>query len=121
MIKGTKTLTRKRKSSSASEKEYDDGYLRVEYENYFVSCASQPLKLTRVDFLIVSILAKRAGDFVSPENIWKHLWKGNKPLNMESLKVYICHLRRRFAPYGIRIETMINIGYRLIPPSGQSI
>ena len=35
-----------------------------------------------------------------------------------SLHVHIYRLRRRLAPHGVRIETMVNVGYRLVAGGG---
>jgi DNA-binding response OmpR family regulator len=94
---------------------YDDGFLLVEHKNYHVECGNEPLKLGRAEFLVVSLLVQKAERFVSAKTIWNHLWNGSKPLNFESLKVMICRLRRKFAPFGIRIETMVSFGYKLVP------
>jgi DNA-binding response OmpR family regulator len=37
-----------------------------------------------------------------------------KPVNMESLHVYIYRLRNKLNPHRLQIETMVNVGYRLI-------
>jgi DNA-binding winged helix-turn-helix (wHTH) protein len=60
-------------------------------------------------------MAQNAERYVSAEAMWQHVWQDRKPFNFESLKVIICRLRRRFKPLGIRIETMPNIGYKLLP------
>ena len=38
-----------------------------------------------------------------------------KPYNAESLHVHIYRLRNKLTPFGMRIETMVNVGYRLLP------
>jgi DNA-binding response OmpR family regulator len=93
---------------------YDDGYLRIEHENYYVSCAGQSLKLPRTEFLIISRLARSAGRIVTAEELWQKAWGDAKPLNSESLHVYIYRLRNKLAPFKIEIETMVNVGYRLV-------
>ncbi len=95
---------------------YDDGYLRVEHENYYISCAGQPLKLPRTEFLILSRLARSAGRIVTADELWHKAWGDTKPLNSESLHVYIYRLRTKLAPFNVEIETMVNVGYRLIVP-----
>jgi len=93
---------------------YDDGYLRVEHENYYISCAGQSLKLPRTEFLIVSRLARSPDRIVTAEELWQHAWGSTKPLNTESLHVYIYRLRHKLAPFKLEIETMVNVGYRLV-------
>ena len=93
---------------------YDDGRLRVEHDNYYVSLDGHSLKLPRKEFLIMSRLARNPERVVPSEEIWQHGWGRRSPLNAESLHVHIYRLRRRIEPYGLQIETMVNVGYRLM-------
>lgn len=100
---------------------YDDGYLRVEHKNYYVACAGQSLKLPRTEFLIFSRLARSPERIVTAEELWQYAWGSEKPVNTESLHVYIYRLRSKLVPYNLRIDTMVNVGYRLLlsgPGSG---
>lgn len=94
---------------------YDDGLLCVDHSGYYVACAGQPLRLPRAEFLIVSRLTRSPGRVVPSEDLWRSAWGDDKPLNSESLHVHIYRLRNKLGPYGIRIETMINVGYSLLP------
>lgn len=93
---------------------YDDGHLRVEHDNYYVSCGGQPLKLRRVEFLLLSRLARSMSRVVRAQELWRHAWGDGKPYNSESLHVHIYRLRGKLAPFGIHIETMVHVGYRLM-------
>ena len=93
---------------------YDDGYLRVEHKNYYVSCAGQSIKLPRTEFLILSRLARSPERIVGAEDLWEHAWGNDKPLNTESLHVYIYRLRNKLMSYNVSIDTMVNVGYRLL-------
>ncbi len=93
---------------------YDDGRLRVEHDNYYAACGASVLQLPRKEFLILSRLALNAQRIVSSEDLWRHAWPTAAPFNAESLHVHIYRLRRRLAPFRIHIETMINVGYRLV-------
>lgn len=100
---------------------YDDGYLRVEHRNYYLSCAGQPIYLPRTEFLLVSRLTRSLGRVVSAEDLWRAAWADNKPLNCGSLHVYIYRLRGRLLPYRVRIETLVNVGYRLLTPPNEPV
>jgi len=52
-------------------------------------------------------------------SLWSSVWGGNKPLNSESLHVYIYRLRAKLAEFELQIETMVNVGYRLITSKSQ--
>lgn len=94
---------------------YDDGYLRVEHRNYYVACGGQSLKLPRTEFLILSRLARSPERIVTAEELWEYAWGNDKPINMESLHVYIYRLRNKLTASRISIDTMVNVGYRLLP------
>jgi DNA-binding response OmpR family regulator len=107
------SLTEKR-DSQVAEDVYDDGYLRVEHKNYYVACGGQSLKLPRTEFLILSRLSRSPERIVTAEDLWEYAWGNDKPVNMESLHVYIYRLRHKLNPHRLQIETMVNVGYRLI-------
>jgi len=98
---------------------YDDGHLRVEHENYYVACDGTPIKLPRTEFLIFSRLVRTPDRIVTSEALWASVWGPEKPLNSESLHVYIYRLRMKLGSFGLQIDTMVNVGYRLITVTGR--
>lgn len=114
------TATRNRKKPQSAEGVYDDGYLRVEHQNHYAAIGGTRLKLARAEFRLLSILTQSGERYVPAEAVWRQLWDEPKPLNAKSLRVFICGIRRRLAPFGIRIESAINIGYRLFLPKSSS-
>ncbi len=101
-------------ADAAAADVYDDGRLRVEHDNYYVALAGRPARLPRKEFLLLSRLARNAGRVVASAELWRHAWPAGSPFNAESLHVHIYRLRRRLSPFRIHIETMVNVGYRLI-------
>ena len=108
------TLSRSTAVIESSDEVYDDGFLRVEHKNYYVACGGSPVKLPRTEFLIFSRLTRTPNRIVASDELWTSVWGTNKPLNTESLHVYIYRLRAKLAGFGLQIETMVNVGYRLI-------
>ena len=106
-------VTEREKQSRSADDVYDDGYLRVEHKNYYVACAGNSIKLPRTEFLIFSRLARSPERIVTAEDLWEHAWGNEKPLNTESLHVYIYRLRNKLMPFNLSIDTMVNVGYRL--------
>jgi DNA-binding response OmpR family regulator len=99
---------------SREEDVYDDGYVRVEHENYYLACGGEPVYLPRVEFLLMSRLSRTINRVVRSEELWHAAWANKKPLNSASLQVYIHRLRTKLAPYRLRIDTVVNVGYRLL-------
>jgi DNA-binding response OmpR family regulator len=107
------SIAEPRLRSGQADDIYDDGYLRVEHRNYYVACDGQTIRLPRTEFLIVSRLVRSADRIVPSEELWQYVWGTAKPLNSESLHVYIYRLRSKLLPFKLSIDTMINVGYRL--------
>ena len=99
---------------------YDDGRLRVEHENYYVSFDGQALCFRRAEFLLLSRLALSADRVVKADELWRHAWGASKLYNPESMHVHVYRLRNKLAPFGVRIETMVNVGYRLVPAAEET-
>ena len=97
---------------------FDNGLLRVEHDNYYVSLGGRQLKLPRKEFLIISRLARNFDRIVPSEEIWRYAWGVSAPFNSESLHVHIYRLRRRLEPAGLHFETMVSVGYRLTDAPG---
>ena len=113
-------VTERQGSPQISDDVYDDGYLRVEHRNYYVACDGHSLKLPRTEFLILSRLARSPERIVTAEELWEYAWGNDKPVNMESLHVYIYRLRNKLTASKISIDTMVNVGYRLLPVSSNA-
>ena len=92
---------------------YDDGYLRVEHDNYYVRCGGKRVSLPLKEFLIFSRLARNAERVVTAEEIWRSAWRDETPFNSLSLRVHIHRLRRTFHQFDVRIESMVGVGYCL--------
>lgn len=108
------SITQLRTETEPPNDIYDDGFLRVEHGNYYVACGGVTLKLPRTEFLIFSRLVRTPNRIVTADDLWISVWGTNKPLNSESLHVYIYRLRAKLTEFGLQIETMVNVGYRLI-------
>jgi DNA-binding response OmpR family regulator len=108
------SLSEQNNQNNPTDDIYDDGFLRVEHKNYYVACGGTPLKLPRTEFLIFSRLTRTPDRIVTAGDLWESVWGADKPLNTESLHVYIYRLRAKLTAFGLQIETMVNVGYRLL-------
>lgn len=108
------SLAERKSQVISADDVYDDGYLRVEHKNYYVACAGKSLKLPRTEFLILSRLARSPDRIVTVDELWEYAWGNDKPLNTESLHVYIYRLRNKLLTLNLGIETMVKVGYRLL-------
>lgn len=102
-----------RPPDNQAEDVYDDGRLRVEHHNYYVSIEGRMLRLPLKEFLILSRLVRNPERVVRSTEIWQNVWGKRTPFNAESLHVHVYRLRRRITPHRLKIEAMKGIGYRL--------
>ncbi len=112
-------LTDRQPQNSSADEVYDDGYLRIEHRNYYMACAGQSIFLPRTEFLIISRLVRSIERVVSAEELWRSAWGDEKPFNSESLHVYIYRLRNKLMPHRLQVDTVVNVGYRLLPPNSK--
>ncbi|MFN7931093.1 MAG: helix-turn-helix domain-containing protein [Blastocatellia bacterium] len=77
---------------------YDDGYLRVEFDYFYVACRGAPIyALARQEFLIFAGLLRASGRSVARQTIWQEVWQGAE-LNDPALRERINTLRRKLKP-----------------------
>lgn len=95
---------------------YDDGFLRVEHDNYYVACDGRRIPLCLKEFLILSFLARKPERVVTTHELWQQIWGKERPIAEMSVRVHISRVRHKLMPFGIGIESMPGIGYRLIVP-----
>lgn len=108
------TLSNRELEKSSIQDVYDDGYLRVEHENYYLACNGRPIYLPRTEFLLISRLVRSVGRVVAAEDLWRSARDSDKPFNAESLHVFMYRLRRKLLAHQVRIDTVVNVGYRLV-------
>ena len=100
---------------------YDDGYLRVEHDKFYFTCAGKPLyNLTRKEFLILSRLVRAMGRPVTKQEIWGFAWEGGAEFNRDTLRVHVAGLRRKLSPFGLDIVAVVHVGYRLMSLAGRA-
>ena len=93
---------------------YDDGYLRVEYDNFYVTCRGLPLySISRKEFLILACLLRANGRPLPHQELWRKVWGEEEGFKGQVLRVHITNMRRKLTPYDIEIASMIGVGYYL--------
>src|SRR5438067_5186716 len=93
---------------------YDDGRLRVDFEDVRVSCDGKNVKLTNKEFLLLSTLAKKAGRVINRTQLLDQVWGYSYYGDARTLDVHIRRLRQKLGGCGNCIETVVGVGYRFI-------
>ena len=103
------------KAPSASDQfNYDNGHLSIDVARRDVLINNKRIKLTPVEFRLLTYLARNAGKVLTFEQILTHVWGNEYRGSMDYLHVYISHLRRKLGEHTKTpryILTLHGVGY----------
>lgn len=89
------------------------GSLRIDLERHEVRSEDELLSLTRVEYEILALLARRKGSAVSRDAIVDAALDPSSEGSRRTLDVHISRLRRKLGMASGQLETVWGIGYRL--------
>jgi DNA-binding winged helix-turn-helix (wHTH) protein len=92
---------------------YTDSCIHIEFERYYFACKGTALTLTKIEFQLLARLVRNLGQIVSVDRLWRSAWPNEKEMNLKSIQVFMSRLRRKLAPFGIRLDSVVSVGYVL--------
>jgi two-component system response regulator RpaA len=87
-------------------------------ENLIVKLKDEEVKLTPIEFEIISCLLQKHGQTVSSGTLLQDVWGYSQDDDVETIRVHIRHLRSKLekaVPTRKYIETVYGGGYKLLP------
>jgi len=109
-------LGRAGRQAEASPALLQIGPLAVDLRRREASLDSEPLNLTPTEFRLLSILARRAGEAISQNDLITEVWGDYRQRGGSALRRYIWFLRQKIEPNPerpVRLVTVRGFGYRL--------
>ncbi len=95
---------------------YRDSHLGVDFEQAYVCLDSNPIRLTRKEYELLSLLTRNAGEIIPRDVLLMRVWGYSREIRTRTLDVHVRRLRKKLGPYGDRyIETIFGVGYRFQP------
>ncbi len=97
---------------------YDDGYLFIDLNSRKVTIKDEPIKLTPTEYKLLALLLKNKGRLLEFQQLLKNVWGFEYVNDIDYLRVYIWHLRRKIEPdpkNPIYFINEVNVGYRFEP------
>ena len=94
---------------------FDNGRLRIEFKNRLVSLNDKTLKLTAIEYGLLTLLIKNAGRVLTLRQILREVWGTENEQRANSVRVYLNHLRQKVEDNPSQPKRIINepgIGYR---------
>jgi two-component system KDP operon response regulator KdpE len=114
LIARIRTAIRHRFQQQGESSVYSNGILSVDLVRRMVRVKDEPIKLSRKEFDILSLLVAHAGKVLTHQFILREVW--DTPTDVQYLRIYIKQLRQKIEPdpqdpHYILTET--GVGYRL--------
>ena len=80
----------------------------------------KPVALTPIEFRLLAVLARHAGQVLSPEQLLEQAWNDPLRIGPDRVKFSILRLRKKLGWHsaGSPIEAVRGFGYRYVPPPG---
>src|SRR5580692_5162295 len=99
---------------------YRDARLEVDFQAQAVLLDGAEVHLTRMEFALLSQLARTAGEIVSRETLMLNVWGYGPEIRSRTMDVHLRRLRVKLGTYGRQhVETVFGLGYRLQPCAAQ--
>lgn len=100
------------------------GDLALNLQSCQVARGGVPMRITRIEFRILWLLALNAGQVVPHGQLIEYAWGYQDEGNSNLLKTHICHLRRKLQEQrtgDVGIQSMVHVGYRLVTKTAAPI
>ena len=99
---------------------YDDGALSIDYGQRHVVCRGLPVRLTPLEFRLLTTFVEHGGQVLSADQLVEHVWGHAGGVSRDQVKLYVSYLRKKLgrqADGWQPIETVRGFGDRYVPPS----
>jgi two-component system alkaline phosphatase synthesis response regulator PhoP len=108
-------LRRNQPGTLSVETELVMGDLKLSPDSHMVLYKGKPLELTLREFDILRVLLTQPGKALTREEIVRYAWGPNTFLVPRVVDVHLGHLRMKLGAMGRKIETVPQVGYRMVP------
>ena len=109
-----------RRAAESTPEIYDDGRLKIDFDDVRASCDQVAVKLTNKEFSLLSALAKKRGRVATRQQLLDQVWGYRYYGDARTLDVHIRRLRQKLGACGDCIETVVGTGYRFVGCSGKT-
>ena len=102
--------------SGADSSVYTNGNLKIDYPAGCAFLGDKELKLTPIEFKLLSLLARNTGKVLTHTYITQNIWGRSWDNDIASLRVFMVTLRKKLEPppgSPAFIQTHVGIGYRM--------
>jgi DNA-binding response OmpR family regulator len=106
-------ILRRGKSDAVEEKRLSIGSITVDPARHQVEVAGKPVRLTSVEFKLLSMLMRRQGRVQERDRLLNEVWGYESVIDTRTVDTHIRRLRKKLGKASNAIETVRGFGYRI--------
>jgi len=113
LLARVQALLRRTTTREPTREHYEDSFVSVDYANREVRVNGEDVRLTPLEFRLLTAFVENANQVLSREQLLELVWGDRRGVLAEQVKIYVGYLRRKLG-VGERgpIETVRGFGYR---------
>jgi DNA-binding response OmpR family regulator len=111
-----RALLRRRAPRSQGDHDRVAGRLRLSEESHEAWCGGKPLELTLREFELLNVLISNPGKVLSRQELIALAWGASTSTVLKVIDVHIGHLRAKMGKDSKMIETVPQVGFKLVVP-----
>ena len=96
---------------------YHADQLKIDFDKRRVFLGEEEVRLTQIEYKLVSLLAENAGKVITYESIIKDIWGPHTDTNNRILRVNMANIRRKIEENPAvpkYVFTEVGVGYRML-------
>ncbi len=103
----------RRRSGETTEEKLTAGLIAVDPARHRVTVADKPVRLTSVEFKLLTMLLRRPGRVQTRDRLLSEVWGYESVIDTRTVDTHVRRLREKLGKAADRIETVRGFGYRL--------
>jgi DNA-binding response OmpR family regulator len=106
-------ILRRGKAEAVDEKKLSIGQITLDPARHQVSVAGRPIRLTSVEFKLLSMLMRRQGRVQERDRLLNEVWGYESVIDTRTVDTHVRRLRKKLGKAADAIETVRGFGYRI--------
>jgi two-component system phosphate regulon response regulator PhoB len=106
-------ILRRGKSDAAEETKLSIGPITLDPARHQVEVGGKPLRLTSVEFKLLSMLMRRQGRVQERDRLLNEVWGYESAIDTRTVDTHVRRLRKKLGKAADAIETVRGFGYRI--------
>ncbi len=106
-------ILRRGKGEVAEEKKLSIGPITLDPSRHHVAVAGKPVRLTSVEFKLLSMLMQRQGRVQGRDRLLNEVWGYESVIDTRTVDTHVRRLRKKLGKASAAIETVRGFGYRI--------